>query len=92
MEMNETLEKLYHGHIFPEEKSRPQCEKYKQALKSSANKQQKFLNKLNPELQTEFFDILNSIADMAPLELEDMFETGFCLGVRLTSEAFQKKI
>ena len=92
--MENILNALYHGRIFPEEQFSPKDKEYKEIVHSSNRHVDAFLEtlrKLDPPLDQKYIEIADEQLDMVPYEFSCMFIEGFRLGAKIMVEVFQEK-
>ncbi|GKI16297.1 hypothetical protein CE91St44_27820 [Oscillospiraceae bacterium] len=86
--MKKVLEQIYQGELYPYLQFRPTVEHYKKNLDEAFRSYSAFLEKLPDEFQDEFKKLIDSHLDLLPLELEQNFVDGFCIGARIMAEVF----
>ena len=92
--MENILDALYNGRIFPAEQFSPKEKEYKEIVHSSNKHVDEFtemLRKLDPPLDQKYIEIADEQMDMIPYEFSCMFIEGFRLGAKIMVEVFQEK-
>lgn len=87
------LLQLYNGEIAPCEQYAPRIREYHEWYEAFYRQQEGFTEKLRalqPPLDGEFRDLLDEQLVEIPYRTSQTFIDGFCLGVRMMAEVYQK--
>lgn len=90
--MDKILEQLYNGELYPYYKFQTTIEVFKINRDKAFKSYSAFIAKLPEELKDEFDQLIDSHLDLLPLELENNFIDGFCIGVRMMAEVYAAPI
>lgn len=86
--MKKILEQLYSGDLYPYLKFHTIIEQYRANRDKAFQNYTAFLEKLPPALKGEFIKLIDGYIDLLPLELEQNFIDGFCIGARMMTEVY----
>ena len=84
------LEDLYYGNINVNERNIMQGSEYYKLGKDVIENQKKLYETINNEQKEIYESIINLISNQECILLEEIFEEGFCLGVRMMLEVLEK--
>lgn len=84
--MENILEQLYKGELYPYSKFNITIEQFKLDRDKAFQSYSTFLEKLPDDLKDEFIQLIDDHLDLLPLELEQNFIDGFCIGARMMIE------
>lgn len=87
--MNNILQSLYNGEIYPLEQCHPKSAKYREICEEfcdSCDELENALSSIDPPLDKRFSAIIDTAADIAYLEASETFAQGFRLGAMLMLE------
>lgn len=87
--MDNVLQTLYNGEIFPANQYIPQWEEYKALQEKQYQRYADFVSKLDPPLDREFKQIIDEQFDLLPYEWSQMFIDGFRLGAKMMIEVYE---
>lgn len=91
--MEDILDQLYHGKIYPLEQFFPNSQEYtrmENGYYQRSNAFRQMLEKQIPPLHDEFQQLMDEKRTVTSIEIEESFLSGFCLGVRLTAAAYER--
>lgn len=89
--MNEILQALYNGEIFPAEEYVPKIEEYKALRKKQTENYEEFIKKIGSPFDKEFIRIMDEQLNTIPLDFAGIFIDDFRLGARTMIEVFEDK-
>lgn len=84
--MQELIEKLYNGEIYPAEKINPLLQDYKNKWHISSELKEKFEKSLPEELKSDFETILLGELELTTFEMTQAFVDGYKLGAKFLIE------
>lgn len=90
--MKRILEQLYYGDLYPYSKFQTTIQEYKENRKKAFASYTDFLEKLPSELKKEFNELIDEHLDLLPLEMEQNFLDGFCIGMRMMAEVYTTSV
>ena len=88
--MDNILEDLYEGRIYPSEQYSPTSEHYKKTREEYQKHYDDFKSKLDDTLAKEFENILDEKCSTISIELSEMFTYGFKIGAKMMMEILQE--
>lgn len=88
--MKSVLEQMYHGDLYPYSKFKTTIEEFQKDRDKAFHSYTTFLEKLPPELQEEFEQLMDEHIHLLPQEMEQNFIDGFKIGARLMAEVYGK--
>lgn len=86
--MENILEQLYYGELYPYIKFQTTINGFKENRNKAFESYSTFLEKLPDDLKDEFIILIDNYLDLLPYELEQNFIDGFRIGARLMTEVF----
>lgn len=86
--MKRILEQLYNGDLYPYSKFQTTIQEYRENREKAFASYTVFLEKLPSELKKEFNELIDEHLDLLPLEMEQNFLDGFCIGIRMMAEVY----
>lgn len=86
--MSSILEQLYKGELYPYLTFQSTIEEFRQNKDKAFESYSTFLGKLPEELKDEFAHLIDFHLNLLPLELEQNFINGFCIGARMMGEIY----
>jgi len=85
------LQDLYDGKIYPAEQYYPMMEEYKALRQKHYEHYSDFAKKIGSPLDKEFAHIIDEVFDTLPLEMSEIFIDGFRLGAKMIIAVFEDK-
>ncbi len=90
--MGGILHELYGGEIQPGEKFRPVLGEFQTKSTLAYDRYEIFRKTLPEQYRAELNTLVEAHTALLPLEMEQNFIEGFCLGVRLISEVYAAEV
>lgn len=86
--MQEIIEKIYRGELYPAEQIDPMFQNFREKWEKSKGNTDAFSAKLSDELRPLFETVMVDKLEIATLEQTQAFVDGFKLGAKLLVEVF----
>lgn len=89
--MQDLIEKLYNGEIYPAEKINPLLQDYRRKCHVSGELRERFEDNLPEQLKADFKAIILGQVELNALEMTQAFVDGYKLGAKLLIEVLTEE-
>ncbi len=88
-DMSNILKDLYEGNINPYAEMKIDLDEYGLELREMTRFEEEFIQKLDENMQNEFYKIVERWINLYPMEIRDAYIKGYKMGVKMMAEVYK---